>query len=108
MSSDRYGLSCNYISSTNEIIMVGGAKIAVNGSCGITYRKEVEIFNLDSGTIRNGELKMLKSKISSNKKKYKCHLCDSIPRSSKYIVPPSNTPSYLTNKVQSYQNVFFP
>ena len=65
MSSERYGLSCNYISSTNEIIMVGGAKIAVNGSCGITYRKEVEILSLDSGTIRNGELK---SKISPKKK----------------------------------------
>ena len=56
MSLDRYGLSCNYISSTNEIIMVGGARIAVNDSCTITYMKEVEILSLDSGTIRSGEL----------------------------------------------------
>ena len=58
MSMNRYGLSCNYISSTNEIIMVGGAKIAVNDSCTITYRKDVEILNLDSGTIRTGEMQI--------------------------------------------------
>ena len=56
MSLHRYGLTCNHISSTNEIIMVGGAKIKANDSCAITYRKDVEILNLDSGTIRKGEL----------------------------------------------------
>ena len=55
MALHRYGLTCNHISSTNEIIMVGGAKIKANDSCTITYRKDVEILNLDSGTIRKGE-----------------------------------------------------
>ena len=42
-------------SSTNEIIIVGGVRTAVNSSCKETRRKEVDILNLDSGTIRQGD-----------------------------------------------------
>ena len=56
ISSERYGLSCNYISSTNEIIIVGGARTPVNDSCNWYYFNDVEILSLDSGTIRSGEI----------------------------------------------------
>ena len=83
--------------------MVGGAKIAVNGSCGITYRKEVEIFNLDSGIIRYGELK---SKISSNKKiQVKCRLCERTLGALNTLCCLEETQLLLQAKVQSYQNV---
>ena len=56
MTECRFGHSCDYIAATNEIIIAGGAQSRVlrpNNTCNNNRMKNVEIYSLDSGIIRN-------------------------------------------------------
>ena len=56
MTLCRFGHSCDYIAATNEIIIAGGDQSRIqrpNTTCNNNRLRDVEIFSLDSGIIRN-------------------------------------------------------